>query len=357
MEGLRNLKIGRIAGINVILHATFPIFVFGLGLFIFVTQGLAEALLVLATLVALFGFVLLHELGHSLVAQRLGVKVRSITLLPLGGMALTESLPRRPRDELLIALAGPAVNFLLAGFFFTARASGALGGDFVDYILAANLMLGGFNLVPAFPLDGGRVLRAMLSGKMPFEAATARAVFVGRIFAVLFVAVALFRPSLIMLGLIGAFLFIAGGRELRSVRVDELLNRRRVEDFMETRPWFFATRDTVFGELCGILGENPDLAYTVVEMETLRFGLLDRRELLSACMVMPPGLPLSRLVERVHPALPAGASVAMALGRLRRQGSPILPLVKEGEVIGLVSRGVLEAQLSQLSGRGFTINR
>ena len=126
---------------------------------------------------------------------------------------------------------------------------------------------------------------------------------------------------------------------------------------MEAQPWFFATRDTVFGEICGILGENPGLAYAVVEMETFRFGLLDRRELLSACMVMPPGLPLSRLVERVHPALPAGVSVAVALSRLRRQGSPILPLVKEGEVIGIVSRRVLEEQLSELSGRGFTFSR
>jgi Zn-dependent protease len=341
----------------VVLHATFPIFVLVLGLFVLATEGLTEALLVLATLVSLFGFVLLHELGHSLVAQRLGVSVRSITLLPLGGVALTENLPRRPRDEILIALAGPAVNFLLVLIFFTARASGALGGEFITYVLVANLMLGGFNLVPAFPLDGGRVLRALLATRLPYVTATSRAVVAGRVFAVLFVAAGFFRPSLIMLGLIGVFLFIAGGRELRGVRMDELLNRRSVEEFMESRPWFYATRDTVFGEVCGVLGENPDLAYTVIEMEALRFGLLDRRELLSACMVMPPGLPLSRLVERVHSGLPAGASVAMALGRLRRQGSPILPLIKEGEVIGLVSRGVLEEQLRGLSGRGFSINR
>ncbi len=354
---LRNLKLGRIAGIEVGLHATFPIFVLVLGLFMLVTEGLAEALLVLATLMALFGFVLLHELGHSLVAQRLGVAVRSITLLPLGGLALTENLPRRPRDEILIALAGPAVNFVLALLFFIGRASGVLGGELIDYMLVANLMLGGFNLVPAFPLDGGRVLRALLAIRLPYVTATSRAVYVGRIFALLFVAAGFFRPSLIMLGLIGVFLFIAGGRELRGVRMDELLNHRSLEDFMEVRPWFYATRDTVFGEICGVLGENPDLAYTVVEMETLRFGLLDRRELLSACMVMPPGLPLSRLVERVHPGLPAGASVAMALGRLRRQGSPILPLVKEGEVIGLISRGMLEELLQGGSGRGSAINR
>ncbi len=340
-----------------VLHATFPIFVLVLGLFVLATEGLAETLLVLATLTALFGFVLLHELGHSLVAQRLGVTVRSITLLPLGGLALTENLPRRPRDEMLIALAGPAVNFVLALLIFIGRVSGALGGELIDYILVANLMLGGFNLVPAFPLDGGRVLRALLATRLPYVTATSRAVYVGRFFALLFVAAGFFRPSLIMLGLIGVFLFIAGGRELRAVRMDELLNRRRLEDFMEARPWFYATRDTVFGEICGVLGENPDLTYTVIEMETLRFGLLDRRELLSACMVMPPGLPLSRLVERVHPGLPAGATVAMALGRLRRQGSPILPLVKEGEVIGLVSRGMLEEQLQGLSGRGFSFNR
>ena len=353
------LKIGEIAGIEVILHGTFPLFVAGIGLFVLLTQGGEAALLVVGTLAALFGFVLLHELGHSLVAQRLGIKVRAITLMPLGGLAMTESLPRTPGHEVMIALAGPAVNFVLAGLFVLLRLlageagplAALVSGEFVHYLIMANLVLGLFNLVPAFPMDGGRVLRALMATRLPYEVATRRAVIVGRVFAGLFVLTGFLRPSFMMLGLIGVFLFVAGGRELKGLRVDQLLHRRSVQEFADPQPWFLADRDTLFGEVCGVLGANPELGYAVVAMEGFRFGLLSRRELLSACLVMPPGLRLHHVVERSLPALRADATVATALGRLRQGRIAALPLIQAGEVVGVVARANLERQLAEAVGR------
>ncbi len=353
------MKIGEIAGIEVILHGTFPVFVLGLGLIVLIGQGAEAAAMVVGTLIALFGFVLLHELGHSLVAQRLGIRVRAITLMPLGGLAMTESMPRLPSHEVMIALAGPAVNFVLAGLFallqlLTGGGSVAAlaSAEFVRYLIMANLILGLFNLVPAFPMDGGRVLRALMATRLSYEVATRRAVIVGRIFAGLFVLAGFLRPSFMMLGLIGVFLFVAGGRELKAMRLDQLLHRRSVQEFADSQPWFLADRDTLFGEVCGVLGANPELGYTVVAMEGFRFGLLTRRELLSACMVMPPGLRLHHVVERSLPPLRADATVAMALGRLRGNRSVALPLIQNGEVVGVVARSTLERQLADLTGRG-----
>lgn len=348
---MRNIKLGRIAGIEVQLHATFPIFVLGLALFTYLARGRDEGLLMLLTLVALFGFVLLHELGHSLVAQRLGVGVRSITLMPLGGIALTESLPRRPADEILIALAGPAVNLLLAGVIALTARGPAGSPAFLDYLLAANLMLALFNLVPAFPMDGGRVLRAAFALRWDYERATQAAVTVGRVFAALFVLAGLLRPGLMMLGLIGVFLFVAGGRELRGVRLDRFLNHRRAADFLDARPWFLADRDTLCGELGPVLDGRPDLAFALVDMEGARYGALSRRQVESALPVLPAQTPVSRLVERSDRALPSSAGAGEALRRLRRAGIPALALLRDGRPVGVVTRAALEAGLAEATRR------
>jgi len=238
--------------------------------------------------------------------------------MPLGGLALMDTLPRRPRDEILIALAGPAVNLILAALAFGLLAArGAslgvdalLDGGLTARFLSANLVLALFNLVPAFPLDGGRVFRALLATRLSYLRATERAVLVGRVLAGLLILVPVLHPSALMLGLIGVFLLVAGGRELRGVRLDELLHHSRVEDHLDPAPWLMATRDTSMAEIGAALSAREDLEWALVDMEGGRFGLLSRRELLSACLAMPPQLPLCRLVGNPLRALPAGATVA-----------------------------------------------
>jgi Zn-dependent protease len=176
--------------------------------------------------VLLFGSVLLHELGHAVVAQRFGIPIASIDLHLLGGMALMRGQPRTPRQEILIAAAGPAVSLALAAGL---SALAALAGgtprlvpqgpaDLLAYAGILNLGLGLFNLLPALPMDGGRIFRAALGAKLGDLRATTVAATVSRVFGGLFIAGALFTGSF-SLGLIGLFLFFLVSREEQMARM------------------------------------------------------------------------------------------------------------------------------------------
>lgn len=176
-------------------------------------------------LVGVFASVVLHELGHALTARAFGIRTRRILLLPIGGMAQLERMPRTPAVELVVALAGPAVSFALAGLsWLAASAVGAVTSGamplvqvFVESLAYANLVLGAFNLLPAFPMDGGRALRALLARKMPYLRATERAVAVGKVVAVLLAFVGVWtNPWLLVLA---AFVWIAASAELRAIRM------------------------------------------------------------------------------------------------------------------------------------------
>ncbi|TFG89566.1 MAG: hypothetical protein E4H17_00410 [Gemmatimonadales bacterium] len=356
MFGIGRLRMGRIAGIEVVLHGSFPPFLLLLALLYGLGGGWREAAITLLSLIVLFALVLLHELGHSLVAQRLGVRIRSITLMPLGGLALMDTLPRRPRDEILIALAGPAVNLVLAAPVLLAFALAAgpldaavlLGDSLPARFLHANLALALFNLVPAFPLDGGRVLRAGLALRLSYLRATERAVLLGRVFAGLLILLPLLGPQYLLLGLIGVFLFVAGGRELRGARADDLLRHRQTGEYLDPAPWLLATYDASVGELQTAIAAREGLAWVVVDLEGGRFGLLSRRALLSACLVTPVRLPLAQLVEEGLLPLAASLPLGEALQRLRASGREAWPVHADGRIVGVLRRDLLEDRLEAL---------
>jgi Zn-dependent protease len=357
MVGIGRLRIGRIAGIDVALHGSFPPFLLLLALIDGLGGGWRQAAITVLSLLVLFALVLLHELGHSLVAQRLGVNIRSITLMPLGGIALMDALPRRPRDEMLIALAGPAVNLALAAPVLLAFALAAgpldpdllLGDSLPARFLHANLALALFNLVPAFPLDGGRVLRAGFALRLPYLRATERAVLIGRLLAGLMILLPLLLGlQYLLLGLIGVFLFVAGGRELRGVRADDFLRHRQAGEFLDPAPWLPATRDTAAGELQAALAGREGPAWVVVDLEGGRYGLLSRRALQSASLVVSPRLPLAQLVEEGLLPLPAAMPLGEALQRLRGSGRPAWPVQAGGRIRGVLRRDQLEAALAAL---------
>jgi len=216
-------KIARLFGIDIRLHWTFALLVF----YFLLQQQQAFGLYVL---VILFGSVLLHELGHSLTAKRFGIQVLDISFWPLGGMARMSEIPEEPRVEGWVAIAGPAVNFGLIALgipvLVAAMAAGApetvLGALWI--FIGINAALGTFNLVPAFPMDGGRILRALLARKLDYVRATEIAVKAGRFVAVGMIALtlvlALFaNQTLCVLPLIALFVWYAGGRELLAVRL------------------------------------------------------------------------------------------------------------------------------------------
>jgi Zn-dependent protease len=220
---LGSWKIARLFGIDVRLHWTFLLLVAAL------LSG-SDASATAFVLGTAFGSVLLHELGHSLVAKRFGVHVVDITFWPLGGMARMAEIPEEPRIEGWIAIAGPAVNFLLAALAAPLLAAalvlnapaGAVNAAFG--FLAINLTLGTFNLVPAFPMDGGRLLRAFLARRRDYVRATELAVRAGRVVALgmlaLSLGLALFSShTLCALPLVALFVWFAGGRELFAVRL------------------------------------------------------------------------------------------------------------------------------------------
>ncbi len=217
-------KLGRVAGIKLYLHPTF---------LLVLLPGITPFSPLLT--LSLFGCVLLHELGHAFMARQFGIETLDITLYPIGGVARLERMPRAPGAELLIALAGPAVNFAIVAALLGLESlkiggfeSGLGRGSFFGVLMLANLVLGAFNLIPAFPMDGGRVLRALLSGWLGRIQATSIAASIGRGLALLFgiysfLNFAAFPQNLIHVGL-AAFIYAVAGAEEASVLAEE---RRR----------------------------------------------------------------------------------------------------------------------------------
>jgi len=229
-------KLGRIAGIDVFVHSTFllvPLFLLWQG------RDLLDLLLTLS----IFGCVVLHEFGHALMARRFGIETNDITLYPIGGVARLRRLPRAPGAELLIALAGPAVNFAIVGALMVL---GSLGfgqalppeaGQFFFYLAIANAFLGLFNLIPAFPMDGGRVLRAVLATGMNRVRATEVAVAVGSLVAVGGVVFGILAGQYTLVA-VAIVVFLLGQAELAAVKAQAAARqwREAAEDFYRYPP-------------------------------------------------------------------------------------------------------------------------
>jgi Zn-dependent protease len=255
---LRSWKLGTAFGIGIYVHWSFLL----LPAYILISNwaeisnwskgGLPLAAFLLALIAAMAGCIILHELGHALMARYFGIGTRDITLYPIGGVARLERMSERPGEELLIALAGPAVNLAIAGallFFgvillglgvatgFDINPEGlptSAGGTFLVILIVSNLLLGGFNLIPAFPMDGGRVLRALLSWPMGRLQATEVAAAVGMVVAVVGGLAGFWLLKNPMLLLLGAFVFFMARQELAAVRRREAM--RQAEEELEVLP-------------------------------------------------------------------------------------------------------------------------
>ncbi|WP_435019081.1 M50 family metallopeptidase [Tundrisphaera sp. TA3] len=215
--------LGRVQEIDIFLNPTLVM----LALYVLASGGIDSALLVIAA----FGCVFLHEMGHALMARCYGIRTAHITLYPIGGVAALERMPRSAGPELLIALAGPAVNFALAiGLWCVMALGGVLFGGAPDPMLVnllyLNLGLGLFNLLPIFPMDGGRIFRALLSGRLGRARATAVAASVGQTLAMAAGLYFLFHFFWIQAAL-AAFVYLAAGMERARV-LEEESGRRRV---------------------------------------------------------------------------------------------------------------------------------
>jgi Zn-dependent protease len=218
-----SINLFRVFGIQLAVHVSFVLLLAYWGYEGWRADGLNGMAWSVGVIVLFFGCVILHELGHSLTAMRHGIRVPRILLLPIGGMAEMDRIPRQPRQELLITIAGPAVNFALVALLLPLSWDVLFGAEEVSVYSApgllgqlcyANFIMGLFNLVPVFPMDGGRIFRAALATRLPYLRATWWAVMVGRVLAVGFIGWALYRDNL-MLAVLFAFILVAGNNEYR----------------------------------------------------------------------------------------------------------------------------------------------
>ena len=224
-------SIGRIAGIDIRVHATFLLLVGFYALSSWALEGyIIHGIRMGVFILTLFGCIVLHELGHALTAKRFGIATRDITLLPIGGIAHLETIPEEPRKELLIAVAGPVVSAAIAVAFYGASflTAGNVdnrfawgGGPLLQQFGAANLFLVLFNLLPAFPMDGGRILRAALAPSLGSLRATEIATRVGQFAAVIFGLTGLFFNPMLML--IAVLIWFGAAHEAAAVQMRALL--------------------------------------------------------------------------------------------------------------------------------------
>jgi Zn-dependent protease/CBS domain-containing protein len=348
-----SFKIGRFSSIDVRVHWTFLLL---LAFFAFVgyqsSGSLTGALTPIAVIVALFICVVLHEFGHSLIAQRLGIVVRSITLLPIGGVSNLETLPEKPSDEVKITLAGPLVNVVLAPIFFgmglllgaeprmpTDLFTGIGSvGQFFFYLGYLNVVLAVFNLIPAFPLDGGRVLRGLLATRLGALRATEIASRVGQLFAFAFFLIGLLSGNF-LLALIGVFIFFGANGEAQMVRQREQTSGLAVSDVMGTKPRTeTVTPYHTFGQVLDSVIHGYQEDFPVVNEGGKLVGMITREEIMTAAHSPERYSSVRDLMKTNVPTLSSQADLFEdALPILQRSGLRALPVEEEGELVGMLT--------------------
>ncbi|MDQ3863237.1 MAG: site-2 protease family protein [Actinomycetota bacterium] len=348
-----SFKIGRFSGIDVRVHWTFLLL---LAFFAFIgyqaSGSILGALTAAVTIVALFVCVLLHEFGHSLVAQRLGFEIHSITLLPIGGVSNLESLPEKPSDEVKITLAGPLVNVVLAPIFFgVGLLFGAVPrmpaglftgvgsvGQFFFYLGYLNVVLAIFNLIPAFPLDGGRILRALLAIRLGALRATDISSRVGQLFAAFFFLMGLISGNF-LLALVAVFIFFGATGEAQMVRQRELTRGVRVSDVMGTKPRTqTVTPYHTFGQVLDSVIHGYQEDFPVVDENGKLVGMITREEIMAAAHSPERYSSVRDLMKTNVPTISSEADLFQdGLRILQQSGLRALPVTENGELVGMLT--------------------
>jgi len=343
-------KIARIAGIDIYIHATFFLLIYLVGISYWNEQGTLEAVISgVGFVLALFSCVVLHEFGHSLTARRYGIQTRNITLLPIGGVASLEKMPDDPRQEINVAMAGPAVNFLIALLLYiyldfrhtpiTPEELSVTSGSFVYRLMIINLFIAGFNLLPAFPMDGGRILRAALAMRMDHATATQKAASVGQFIAIGmgFLGI-MYNPFLL---LIAIFIWFGASMENNAEQVKSILKHANVRHAMLSEFHSLSPEDTLAKAVeLTLAGSQKDfpVGYQNRLQKVLLHGDLIKGLQEKGEHARISELPLQNILS---------ADIDEPLGSLleRMQGNPaqMICVIDRGEIAGLLNlENVLE---------------
>ncbi len=341
-----SLHIGTFGGTEVRLHATFLLLVALLGWMAYSRAGAAAALELVAFIIAIFFCVLLHEFGHVLAARRYGIHTADVTLLPIGGLARLERMPRKPSQELVVAIAGPAVNvaiFLLLWPFLQFLPSMAIDNSFImapflERLAYWNLIMVAFNMIPAFPMDGGRVLRACLAMTMDYTKATRVAATIGQAIAVVGGLYFLFNHNNPIIIIIAVFIFLGAGQEAAHVSDQEAMRGLRVADAMVTNfqslPQNAVLRDAVDLLLTGTQHDFP-----LLDDEGRFKGMLSRTALISGLAEHGPQFPATSVSQDCDLRLKPYHPLPEAVDYLRAGNCPVLPVLDPAtsRLIGLLT--------------------
>jgi len=334
-RSLRGIRLGRPFGIETRLHWSFVVLVGALLLFGSVGASPLQAFRSVGLLLTIFGCVLLHEFGHALAARRYGIATRDIVLLPIGGIARLDRIPREPKQELVIAAAGPLVNVVIAASL--AVVSFLVWTPFLQTLLQVNVTLVLFNLLPAFPMDGGRMLRAALASRTDPARATRTAARIGRGFAMLFAfAGFVYNPFLLF---IAAFVWMAGQQEAAYVEERELLGSRRVREVMQNR---FLTLDATqsVGEALSMSLQSGQSLFPV-HRDGRWIGVFDASDVRSAG-ADELSVAVGNRVGRDGVVVAPDQVLSEAASALRSRRASAALVIDSDRAVGIVGRSAIE---------------
>jgi Zn-dependent protease len=336
-----SFTIGKLFGIPIRVHVTFFLL---LAFVAFAGKTLANGMYAVLFVIVVFVCVVLHELSHSLMAMHYGHKVRSITLLPIGGMAQMDEIPEKPREEIVISVAGPVASIaisviLLAAIYFLKIPIGSplstsfWEGNLVASLFWINLFLAAFNLIPAFPMDGGRVLRGVLGVFMPHMKATRIAVFVGQLFAVLLFFFGLFYN--IWLALIAVFIYLgAEGEEraweMRYALADAPVKSVMLEEFKSLSPGDTLGHaselflHTLQGDFPVLFGNRP---MGILRREILLTGINDKKE----------NERVADFIQREYMTTTEREPLVELYKKMSEKGISMVPVMRADDLVGIVT--------------------
>lgn len=344
-------KIGRLGGVDIRIHATFPLLLIWVGASRYLESHVwTDALGGVVLTLTLFVFVTLHELGHATVARRCGVRTRDITLLPIGGIARLERQPNRPRDELLIALAGPAVNLVLAGAFFAALLLGGhtlvfeparIEQDPAARLAWINVSLAAFNLLPALPMDGGRALRALLAMRTSPLRATIIAAAIGRGFALALGLLGLAaNPVLVLIAL---FVWLGADAEADAARTRHAVADLTVGQVMQRDFHVLMADDTLrHATRLALAGAQRDFPVVVGERVA---GTLRWDDLLTGLRTAGPEATVAKHLHRHGLTATPNEGVNHLLDRAGLDRADGIPVLEQGRLAGLFTLSALATAL------------
>jgi Zn-dependent protease/CBS domain-containing protein len=346
-----SLKLGRFAGIGVYVHWTFFLLLAWIA-YVGMAAGenAAAVAMSLIFVLALFACVVLHEFGHALTARRYGCGTRDITLLPIGGVARLERIPEVPMQEFWVAVAGPAVNVVIAAVLFVVVAAlgqgfeftGIMttGGSFLASLMWVNVALVVFNMLPAFPMDGGRVLRALLATRMSRVEATHIAAGVGQFMAILFGVFGIFSGNWMLL-FIAFFVYIGAQAEAQAVEMRSIIRDYRVRDAMIRQ--FNTLRETdLVADAARESSASHQKDFPVTDGKEI-VGLVFYRDVVKALAQGEGNQPVADIMRRDCPSVDEEAPLDRALDKMNAQGCSTLLVERGDELVGMLS----EEQLGQ----------